>query len=254
MHCDYDRLAAVLDALPQGFPRTQSNVEPDPSMLRVVPVGGAARREWILPYDDVKAFLENARSFNLIDCICRQQHNIVSERDCEYPLRTCLHFSTAEMPSTSASISQEEALAFLDQAEEIGLVHTVSNVGKGINFICNCCGCCCAILRGIAEFGQEHSVAHANYHLVVKAESCTGCGICQDRCHVAAVKLVDEISTVDVERCIGCGLCVTSCPTGVRELELKPEGEIIHPPADIGDWVRRRKQSRGLDSDSLRKD
>ena len=62
-----------------------------------------------------------------------------------------------------AAISHEEALAVLDEAERVGLVHTVSNVASGIGYVCNCCGCCCGLLRGINEWGIEHSVAQANY-------------------------------------------------------------------------------------------
>ena len=56
-----------------------------------------------------------------------------------------------------------QALAALDEAERVGLVHTVSNVASGIGYVCNCCGCCCGLLRGINDWGVEHSVAQANY-------------------------------------------------------------------------------------------
>ncbi len=39
--------------------------------------------------------------------------------------------------------SGKEALALLERSEQIGLVHTVSNVMEGVGYICNCCGCCC---------------------------------------------------------------------------------------------------------------
>jgi len=77
-------------------------------------------------------------------------------RRCNFPLRTCLSFSTLERPHRSGDISQAEALAFLDKAEEIGLVHTVSNVMKGFGYMCNCCGCCYGILRGITDWGIEN--------------------------------------------------------------------------------------------------
>lgn len=38
---------------------------------------------------------------------------------------------------------------------------------------------------------------------------------------------------VDRARYIGCGLRVTGCPGDAARLERKPEGEIIHPPADF---------------------
>ena len=56
------------------------------------------------------------------------------------------------MHSKPGDISQAEALAILEQSEEVGLVHTVSNVMEGVGYVCNCCGCCCGILRGITEY------------------------------------------------------------------------------------------------------
>ncbi len=221
-------------------------MQPDPNIHRVVPVSGATKQEWILPYDDVKAFLEGANSFHLIDCVCRKQHNLVSEEQCAFPMPTCLNFSISERPESPSTITRAEALAFLDSVEEIGLVHTVSNVGKGISYVCNCCGCCCGILRGITDFGLTDSVAQANYHATIAEDRCTGCGRCVKRCQVAAVRLSAGLAVVDAEQCIGCGLCVTACPTKAATLQLKPEDKIVPPPMDMGEWVTRRKRSRGL--------
>jgi len=222
-------------------------MRPDPAIHRVVPAHGTAKSEWILPYDDVRAFLEGAKGFRLADCVCRKQQDLLGTRKCEFPRISCLNWSPVERPAGKYSVSREEALAFLDEAERIGLVHTVSNVAKGINYVCNCCGCCCGILRGITEFGIDHSVAHANYYAAVDADSCSGCGLCQERCQVHAVMVSDGVAVVDRARCIGCGLCVTACAAGAAELHLKPEDEIVEPPADLGIWSQMRKKSRGLE-------
>ena len=72
---------------------------------------------------------------------------------CSSDLEACLWFSYAESGDEASGISHEEALAVLDEAERVGLVHTVSNVASGIGYVCNCCGCCCELLRGINECG-----------------------------------------------------------------------------------------------------
>jgi hypothetical protein len=41
-------------------------------------------------------------------------------------------------------------------------------------------------------------------------------------------------------------LCVTGCPNDVAKLRLKPEAEIIHPPADFATWEHERLIHRGL--------
>ena len=222
-------------------------MKPQPALHRVVPAQKAVKTEWILPYDDVRSILLNSKTFRLRDCICRVQQDHLGGRRCNFPLRTCLSFSSLENSPGPSSVSKEEALAFLDKAEEIGLVHTVSNVIKGVGYVCNCCGCCCAILRGITDWGIENSVAYANYRAAIDPEQCTGCGTCRDRCQVHAISEQNGVSVVDPERCIGCGLCVTGCPNSVARLERKPDNEIVNPPLDFATWGRERLHNRGLD-------
>jgi ferredoxin len=220
-------------------------MKPQPALHRVVPAQRAMKSERILPYDDVKAVLMNSKSFGLRDCICRVQQEHIG-RKCDFPLRTCLFFSSAETPPHRYTISKEEALSFLDKAEEIGLVHTVSNVMKGIGYVCNCCGCCCGILRGITDWGIENSVACANYYSTIDPELCSGCGTCRNRCQVHAISEKNGVSVVAREKCIGCGLCVTGCPNGAARLTKKPAGEIVDPPADFHTWEHERLHNRGL--------
>lgn len=220
-------------------------MKPQPALHRVVPAQKAVKSEWILPYDDVKVILLNSKAFRLHDCVCRVQQDYVGRR-CDFPLRTCLSFSSVERQPSEEDISKEEALAFLDKAEEMGLVHTVSNVMKGLGYVCNCCGCCCGILRGITDWGIENSVAYANYYAVIDAGECLGCGICRKRCQVHAIAEKGGMSVVDRKKCIGCGLCVTGCPNGVAKLEKRSESEIINPPADFEAWEHERLHNRGL--------
>lgn len=224
-------------------------MKPQPAIHRVIPAQKAVRSEWILPYDDVKAIILAAKTFHLQNCICRVQQDYIG-RKCNFPLRTCLSFSTSERPLRSGDVSQVEALAFLDKAEEIGLVHTVSNVMKGFGYICNCCGCCCGILRGITEWGIENSVAHANYYSVINPDECAGCGTCRERCQVHAIDEQNGVFVVNLERCIGCGLCVTGCPNGAATLQRKPDSEIVHPPIDFEAWERERLRSRSLNENT----
>jgi electron transport complex protein RnfB len=221
-------------------------MKPQPALHRVIPAQKAVKSEWILPYDDVRQILLSAKSFGLQDCICRVQQDQIGHRRCDFPVRTCLYFSSFERPPSAVDVSKEEALEFLDRAEEIGLVHTVSNVMKGVGYVCNCCGCCCAIMRGINEYGIENSVAQANYYAVIDPDECLGCGTCIKRCQVHAISEKDGVSVVDRKRCIGCGLCVTGCPNKVARLKRKPDSEVVHPPADFATWGRERLLNRGL--------
>jgi electron transport complex protein RnfB len=220
-------------------------MKPQPALHRVIPAQKAVKSELILPYDDVKAILLNSKSFGLRDCVCRVQRKHLGLK-CEFPLRTCLFFSDYERRPHRYTISKEDALAFLDKAEEIGLVHTVSNVMKGVGYVCNCCGCCCGILRGINDWGIENSVAHANYTATIDRDICVNCGTCRTRCQVHAIAERNGISVVDKKKCIGCGLCVTGCPNNAAQLKRKPQKEIISPPQDFETWEHERLHNRGL--------
>ncbi len=240
---DHELAHLVEEYLARGGAR--GIMRPQPAIHRVIPAEGTVKSEQILPYDDVRDLLLEQRTFQVNECICRLQQEQLGET-CTYPTRVCLSFSERERAARPGDLTRAEALALLDMTEQVGLVHTVSNVTEGIGYVCNCCGCCCGILRGINDWGIADSVASANYYAVIEPELCAGCGTCIDRCQVGAISEGDGYSVVDRSRCIGCGLCVTGCPNDVARLERKPEAEIVHPPRDFAEWERLRLHDRGL--------
>jgi NAD-dependent dihydropyrimidine dehydrogenase PreA subunit len=224
-------------------------MRPQPALHRVIPAQSATKTEWILPYDKLRELLISCNTFRVRDCICRKQQDLEETRKCTFPLHVELIFYTGKEsadPPVLPFVTKEEALAVLDKTEKIGLVHTVSNVAEGIYYVCNCCGCCCGILRGITEFGIEKSVAAANYYAVIDPDKCKGCGTCIRRCQMHAIYAQGEISVVNSQKCIGCGLCVTGCPASIARLERKAEEEIINPPANFAVWEHERLVNRGL--------
>jgi Na+-translocating ferredoxin:NAD+ oxidoreductase subunit B len=224
-------------------------MRPRPAIHRVIPAQSAVKSEWIMPYDRLRELLISCNTFRVNNCICRTQQDLEGTRRCTFPLDVELIFyrgEEASSPPVSPFIGKDEALAILDKTEKIGLVHTVRNVANGIFYVCNCCGCCCGILRGINDFGISNSVAAANYYSVIDPEKCIGCGTCVTRCQMHAITAENDISVVNRMKCIGCGLCVTGCESKVARLELKPENERIEPPADYAVWEHDRLVSRGL--------
>jgi NAD-dependent dihydropyrimidine dehydrogenase PreA subunit len=224
-------------------------MRPQPAIHRVVPAQNAVKTEWILPYDKLRELLMSCNTFRVNDCICRKQQDLEGTRKCTFPLHVELIFYTAKEahdPPVSPYVTREEAMAVLDKTEKIGLVHTVSNVAEGVFYVCNCCGCCCGILRGITEFGIEKSVAAANYFAVIDPEKCKGCGTCIKRCQMHAISAQDEISVVNLDKCIGCGLCVTGCPADVARLETKKDENVVNPPVNYSTWEHDRLVYRGL--------
>ncbi|MGD9140896.1 MAG: 4Fe-4S binding protein [bacterium] len=223
-------------------------MRPLPSLHRVLPGHGAIEPGRVLPYDDVRAIIEKGKTFRIRGCICRVQQDLIGDRKCDFPLENCITIYQTERPPSPDDISMERAIEILDETEKMGLVHTTANVVNDITYICNCCGCCCGILRGFNEWGIDEAIARANYLAIVDAEACSGCEICVERCQVGAMSMNDGAAHVDAARCIGCGLCVTGCPGDAVRLKRKPDAEIVEPPVDYATWERERLRNRGLDA------
>jgi electron transport complex protein RnfB len=226
-----------------------------PSIHKVIPVEKSIPVEvQVFPYEQASALLNNAKSFGVQKCICRVQKALVGE-PCKYPVEVCMVFAPTEgafedNPDIRV-ITKEEALQILRETEEAGLIHSSSNVREGHYYICNCCTCCCAIMRGVSRLGIENSVAKSDFYATVDPEMCTGCETCVERCQFSAPSLRDNISHVDQKRCVGCGLCVMTCPSGAMTLKRKPEDQISPTPRNIKEWAMERAENRGISLEEI---
>jgi electron transport complex protein RnfB len=231
----------------QYFQEAQDSITRySPSVHRVIPVDEAipAGIE-VYPYERATELLEGAKAWGVRDCICR-----VQQKGCDRPVENCLTFAPVEgifdNNETTRAITKEEALRILREAGDAGLVHSPGNYQDGNHYICNCCTCCCGVLRSVAEFSIPTAVASSDFMAVVEADACAGCGDCLERCQFGALAVPDGVCLVDVGRCVGCGLCTTVCPTEALHLDRRPEGAIPPPPADFRDWMAQRAEARGL--------
>ena len=187
------------------------------SGMRTIPIEkeiiGSAEIE---PYEKVSEILNAHTKFAVADCICRKERNLLGE-GCDKLMEACMTFGPAAdyyiENGLGREITREEAGAILLKAEEQGLVHCSSNQKGAKLFICNCCGCCCGVLRSVNKHNIPTAMTKSNYYPKVNQETCTGCEICLDRCQVNAIQVQDGIARIDKARCIGCGLCVPTCPT-----------------------------------------
>jgi len=224
-----------------------------PQLMQVIPVEKEIpNKQQALPYEQVSNIIENSQSFAVFDCICKKEQHLL-DNGCDKPLEIC----TAYAPIPDAfddrdhfrSLSKTEAYAVLNKAEEAGLVHLTWNVENGHFFICNCCGCCCGVLRGINDLGIDaSSVINSYYFAEINPDECAVCGTCKDeRCQVNAIEEGDDAYRVVPEKCIGCGLCVTTCPSEAISMIRKQPEEIVPPPKDEMDWYEKRAIERGVD-------
>jgi len=204
--------------------------------MRVVPVKESIPSDTtILTFEEVEKLIDESPTVCLTDCVCRTHHHEIGE-GCSYPVKDmCIFLSPwAEFyiaTGRGRKATHEEAHNTLKKAEEAGLIHTTVNAQKGVIAVCNCCSCCCLILRGITKLKLPTVIAKSNFIAELSEEECTGCGICVERCHLGALELNDSVVALQKDRCVGCGLCVTTCPTGALELKSRPEP--IIPPPDL---------------------
>jgi len=221
-----------------------------PSLHMVIPVEKSIPFEvQVFPYEQVSQLLEKSKSFGVRKCICRVQKSLVG-KPCKHPVETCLVFAPFEGAFQGASdirvLTREEAFRILRETEEEGLIHSSANVREGQTYICNCCTCCCGIMRGIAQFGIDNSVAKSDFFAVVNPELCIGCETCTKRCQFGAPTLTDGVSHVNQKRCVGCGLCVVTCPSQALSLVRKTESEKHIPPKDQTEWMTERAKNRHI--------
>jgi Na+-translocating ferredoxin:NAD+ oxidoreductase subunit B len=245
------RMDAEMAALFEAYFIAARGLEiPGPSVHRVLPVGEAVSGEIeIHPFEQATAMISGAKSWGVRDCICRTQQHLL-DKGCDAPVENCLVFAPVEDAfsggGTDRAITKEEALRILREAADAGLVHSVSNHREGHNYICNCCTCCCGVLRRVAEFAVPTAIARSAFRAVVDGALCIGCGACEERCQFGALAILDDVAVVAPLRCVGCGQCTLACPTGAIALARLPETEIEPLPVDEAAWAAARLAERAI--------
>ena len=217
--------------------------QPTPLMRVIAVEKSITVQDRVHPYEEVKNFINNANYIALTKCACR-----VSVGKCDKPKEVCLIFGEAAEflveRGFARQITKEDGRKVLDQAEEAGLVHTSNNSADRANLICNCCPCCCTVLRGRTQLKHPHAFEPSRFEAYVTGEDCTGCAICaEERCPVKAIEMKDDVVFVNTEECIGCGLCVTGCPAGA--IKLVERKQLPSIPATIRDMGAKVLQEKG---------
>ena len=217
--------------------------QPTP-LMRVVAVEKSIKAEnRVHPYEEVRNFIKNANYIALTHCACR-----VSVAKCDKPKEVCLIFEDVGEflveRGFARHISKEEGMKVLDEAEKAGLVHTSNNSSDKALLICNCCPCCCTVLRGMTQLKQPHAFEPSRFEARVISEDCTGCGVCaEERCPMKTIKMKEDIAVVNTANCIGCGLCVTGCP--VDAIVLEERATLPSIPATVTEMGAKVLQEKG---------
>lgn len=197
--------------------------------FKVIPIEETIEPDTVLvPYQKLKESVKEARVISVAECICRKEGRLVRGGcDKEYPTENCLSFGAAAEyyieNGIGREITAEEAIKILDEADEAGLVHAGANKTHLSN-ICNCCPCCCGLMRGITQFGfDKHKFMNAIFESIIDKDLCIACNSCVERCPVGAISMEEDFAVVDRDKCLGCGLCHRTCPEEAITLQLRED-------------------------------
>ena len=136
---------------------------PRPGVLGVVPVRGSLKPELMAvmePHLDIDAHFKRHERFLVIPCVCKREQELQHGHSCQMPMKRCGFVGLPpQTPLGENVLDREEASKLLGELEQMGHVHlafygfTMGAEAPQFVGTCNCCGCCCGVLRGTTHLG-----------------------------------------------------------------------------------------------------
>jgi MinD superfamily P-loop ATPase len=103
---------------------------------------------------------------------------------------------------------------------------------------------------------KERHDFKSSHKAMIRADACTGCGICYERCRSEAIAVDSrvvyrKVYEIDQLACEGCGVCVWSCPVKAIDFNLCHDGEWFISETRFGPMVHARLEPGGENSGKL---
>jgi electron transport complex protein RnfB len=175
----------------------------------------------IVPPKEAERLVAQAGKVYLRECLCRQEVQVCPRENWE----VCLLFehASAEERQQAKEITADEALRIVRMTAERGDIPQIGYFQDGARpfELCNCCTCCCFVLREAKEKGDYAEQLRCGYVAITDVALCTGCGLCLESCFFEARQLEGGALHLIDERCFGCGRCIADCPEGAIRLEFQ---------------------------------
>jgi Pyruvate/2-oxoacid:ferredoxin oxidoreductase delta subunit len=213
----------------EGFYKYYGTSGKGTPFLRSIPVEHAiAADEKTFSAEEAHAYIKGLETEDLalVPCPCRTRTEKLGVRECgdAFPVGTCIFIGKTavhfEGLGLGKRVTKEQAIDYLDEMVELGLVATAENfLSEPHGIMCLCCGCCCSNLRGRTRWDNPTAVLPS--HFVPQAsDDCVLCGTCAERCFLDAISLDEDAgrAVVDPENCVGCGVCTITCVTEALRL------------------------------------
>jgi ferredoxin len=196
----------------------------------------------VLDYERASEVISSASHRGVGMCYCRHKAQHVN-RACDAPMDICMTFNNTAASLIRHGFAREidtaEGLDLLQQAQDENLVQFGENVQQRVNFICNCCGCCCEAMIAQRRFAVLNPIHTTNYLPTVDRDLCNGCTKCVQVCPVEAMSMISandphhpklRKAKLDEQVCLGCGVCVRNC--SLEAIRLVPRSERVITPVN----------------------
>lgn len=201
----------------------------------------------VLDYERASAIIDSASDIGIGMCYCRHKRTHQG-RACSADMDICMTFNTVAASlirhGSVRRVEKSECKELLHKAYEQNLAQFAENVQNGVNFICNCCPCCCEAMIAHQRFGHEHPIHTSNFVAKV-AENCSGCGRCLPVCPARIITLQTDQpqgfghkrAVLDEALCLGCGVCVRVCRLNAMRMQPRPQ-RVITPVNSVHKTVK----------------